>query len=127
MSSVLGAVIATFITVPYLVFFVVKKSIYKVTRKKRKAFKISTDVTTFFLFFSIERMTVEIWGQSYYWVLILLFISGCVMITVMIWKNDLDLSMGKIFRLNWRLQFLLLTFGYFSLMTYGIIERILEA
>jgi hypothetical protein len=113
--------------VPYLVFFVVKKSIYKVTRKKRKAFKISTDVTTFFLFFSIERMTVEIWGQSYYWVLILLFISGCVMITVMIWKNDLDLSMGKIFRLNWRLQFLLLTFGYFSLMTYGIIERILEA
>ncbi|MFD1357435.1 DUF3397 domain-containing protein [Fictibacillus halophilus] len=127
MSSVLGAVIATFITVPYLVFFVVKKSIYKVTRKKRKAFKISTDVTTFFLFLSIERMTVEIWGQSYYWVLILLFISGCVMITVMIWKNDLDLSMGKIFRLNWRLQFLLLTFGYFSLMTYGIIERILEA
>lgn len=127
MSSVLGAVIATFITVPYLVFFVVKKSIYKVTRKKRKAFKISTDVTTFFLFLSIERMTVEIWDQSYYWVLILLFISGCVMITVMIWKNDLDLSMGKIFRLNWRLQFLLLTFSYFSLMTYGIIERILEA
>lgn len=127
MSSVLGAVIATFITVPYLVFFVVKKSIYKVTKKKRKAFKVSTDVTTFFLFLSIERMTVEIWGQSYYWVLILLFITGCVMFTLFIWKNDLDLSLGKIFRLNWRLQFLILTFGYITLMTYGIIERILEA
>ena len=127
MSSILGAVIATFVTVPYLVFFVVKKSIYKVTKKKRKAFKVSTDITTFFLFLSIERMTVEIWGQSYYWVLILLFISGCVIFTLLIWKNDLDLSLGKIFRLNWRLQFLILTFGYFSLMTYGIIDRILEA
>jgi Ca2+/Na+ antiporter len=127
LSSVLGAVIATFITVPYLVFFIVNKSIYKVTRKKRKAHKISTDVTTFFLFFAIERMTVEIWGQSYYWVLIMLFITGCVMFTIYIWKNDLDLSLGKIFRLNWRLQFLLLTFGYFSLLTYGIIDRILAA
>ncbi|RZT23046.1 DUF3397 domain-containing protein [Fictibacillus sp. BK138] len=127
MSSVLGAVIATFITVPYLVFFIVKKSIHKVTKKKRKAFKVSTDITTFFLFLSVERMTVEIWGQSYYWVLILLFISGCVMFTLLIWKNDLDLSLGKIFRLNWRLQFLILTCGYFSLMTYGIIDRILEA
>ncbi|ANX12179.1 hypothetical protein ABE41_009180 [Fictibacillus arsenicus] len=127
MSSVFGAVLASFITVPFLVFFVVNMSIYKVTRKKRKAFKISTDVTTLFLFLSIERMTVEIWGQSYYWVLIILFISGCVLFTLLIWKNDLDMPLGKIFRLNWRLQFLLLTFGYFSLMAYGIIDRILKA
>jgi Ca2+/Na+ antiporter len=126
LSSVLGAVIATLITVPYLVLFIVKMTIYKFTRKRRKALKASTDATTFFLFFAIERMTIEIWGQSYYWVLIILFIAGCVMFTLFIWKNDLDLSIRKIIRLNWRLQFLLLTIGYFSLMTYGIIVRILE-
>lgn len=127
MSSVLGAVIATFITVPYLVYFLVHMSIYKLTRKKRKAHKISTDLTTFFLFLAIERMTVEIWGKSYYWVLILFFIAGCLMFTLFIWKNDLDLSLGKIIKLNWRLQFLLLTIGYFSLIAYGIINRIFEA
>jgi Ca2+/Na+ antiporter len=126
LSSVLGAVIATLITVPYLVLFIVKMTIYKFTRKRRKALKAGTDATTFFLFFAIERMTIEIWGQSYYWVLIILFIAGCVMFTLFIWKNDLDLSIRKIIRLNWRLQFLLLTIGYFSLMTYGIIVRILE-
>jgi Protein of unknown function (DUF3397) len=126
LSSVLGAVIATFITVPYLVLFIVKKTIYKVTLKKRKALKAGTDATTFFLFLAIERMTFEIWGQSYYWVLIILFIAGCLIFTLFIWKNDLELSIGKIIRLNWRLQFLLLTIGYFSLMAYGIIVRILE-
>lgn len=127
MSNVIGAVLATFITVPYIVFFIVHKSMYKMTRKKRKAFKASTDVTTFFLFLAIERMTVEIWGNSYYWVLILLFIGGCLIFTLFIWKNDLDLSIGKIIRLNWRLQFLLLSIGYFSLLTFGIIDRIFSA
>jgi energy-converting hydrogenase Eha subunit A len=127
LSNVIGAVLATFITVPYIVFFIVHMSMYKMTRKKRKAFKTSTDVTTFFLFLAIERMTVEIWGNSYYWVLILLFIAGCLIFTLFIWKNDLDLSIGKIIRMNWRLQFLLLSIGYFSLLTFGIIDRILSA
>jgi asparagine N-glycosylation enzyme membrane subunit Stt3 len=127
LSNVIGAVLATFITVPYIVFFIVHMSMYRMTRKKRKALKISTDVTTFFLFLAIERMTVEIWGNSYYWVLILLFIGGCLIFTLFIWKNDLDLSIGKIIRMNWRLQFLLLSIGYFSLLTFGIIDRILSA
>jgi asparagine N-glycosylation enzyme membrane subunit Stt3 len=127
LSNVIGAVLATFITVPYIVFFIVHMSMYRKTRKKRKALKISTDVTTFFLFLAIERMTVEIWGNSYYWVLILLFIAGCLIFTLFIWKNDLDLSIGKIIRMNWRLQFLLLSIGYFSLLTFGIIDRILSA
>ncbi|MBY6036197.1 DUF3397 domain-containing protein [Fictibacillus nanhaiensis] len=126
MSSVLGAIIATLITVPYIVFFIVNKSVYKLTGKRKKAFKTGTDFTTFFLFIAIERMSVEIWGQSYYWVLILLFLTGCLLFTLFIWKNDIELSVGKILTLNWRLQFLILSFGYFLLMTYGIIDRILE-
>lgn len=126
MISVLGAIIATLITVPYIVFFLVNKSIYTLTKKKRKAFKAGTDSTTLFLFLAIERMTVEIWGQSYYWILLLLFLSGCLLFTYVIWKNELDLSIGKILRLNWRLQFLVLSIGYFSLMTYGIVSRILD-
>jgi hypothetical protein len=99
---------------------------YKMTRKKKKAFKAGIDSTTFFLFLAIERMTFEIWGQSYYWVLIVVFITGCFIFTFIIWKNDIDLTLKKIVRLNWRLQFLILTIGYFSLMTYGIFQRILE-
>jgi Ca2+/Na+ antiporter len=126
LASVVGAIIATLITVPYIVFFLVNKSMLKLTKKRRKAFKAGVDCTTFFLFFAIERMTVEIWGQSYYWILLLLFLSGCLLFTYVIWKNELDLSIRKILRLNWRLQFLVLSIGYFSLMTYGVISRILD-
>ncbi|MFG6497458.1 DUF3397 domain-containing protein [Fictibacillus sp. UD] len=126
MISILGAIIATLITVPYIVFVLVNKSIYKLTKKKSKAFKAGIDSTTFFLFFTIERMTVEIWGQSYYEILLLLFLSGCLLFTYVIWKYEVDLSIGKILRLNWRLQFLILTIGYFSLMSYGIVSRILD-
>ncbi|MCM3717264.1 DUF3397 family protein [Fictibacillus phosphorivorans] len=105
MSSVIGSVMATCITGPYLVLFFVNKSIYQITKKK--AFKVSSDITTFFLFLSIERMTVVIWGQSYYWVLILLFVTGSVVFSLLSWKNDLHLALLKIFRLNWRLQFLI--------------------
>ncbi|MBN3555117.1 DUF3397 domain-containing protein [Fictibacillus nanhaiensis] len=126
MTSVVGAIVATLITVPYIVFFLVNKSMLKVTKKRRKAFKAGVDSTTLFLFFAIERMTVEIWGHSYYWILILVFLFGCLFFTYVIWKNDLELSIGKILRLNWRLHFLVLSIGYFSLMTYGIISRILD-
>ncbi|MGM0803285.1 MAG: DUF3397 domain-containing protein [Bacillota bacterium] len=126
LASVLGAIIATLITVPYIVFFLVNKSMLKLTKKRKKAFKAGVDSTTLFLFFAIERMTIEIWGHSYYWILLLVFLFGCLLFTYVIWKNDLDLSIGKILRLNWRLQFLVLSIGYFSLMTYGIVLRILD-
>jgi hypothetical protein len=125
--NVIGAFIATLITVPYIVYFLVNKSIYKLTKKKSKAIKAGTDSTTFFLFLAIERMTIEIWGQSYYWILLLLFLGGCILFTYVIWKKDLELSISKILRLNWRLQFLILSIGYFSLITYGVISRIFDA
>jgi len=125
--NVIGAIIATLITVPYIVYFLVNKSIYKLTKKKSKAIKAGTDSTTFFLFLAIERMTIEIWGQSYYWILLLLFLGGCILFTYVIWKKDLELSISKILRLNWRLQFLILSIGYFSLITYGVISRIFDA
>ncbi|GGB57379.1 DUF3397 domain-containing protein [Fictibacillus barbaricus] len=127
MLNVIGAFIATLITVPYIVYFLVNKSIYKLTKKKSKAIKAGTDSTTFFLFLAIERMTIEIWGQSYYWILLLLFLGGCILFTYVIWKKDLELSISKILRLNWRLQFLILSIGYFSLITYGVISRIFDA
>jgi hypothetical protein len=125
--NVIGAFIAALITVPYIVYFLVNKSIYKLTKKKSKAIKAGTDSTTFFLFLAIERMTIEIWGQSYYWILLLLFLGGCILFTYVIWKKDLELSISKILRLNWRLQFLILSIGYFSLITYGVISRIFDA
>jgi hypothetical protein len=126
LSYVLAAIWATFVTIPYIVFFLVKYSTYQLTKKRKKAFKIGTDITTFFLFLAIERMMAEIWGHSYYWILILLFLLGCVIFTIIIWKMELELSIRKIVRMNWRLQFLILSAGYFMLMTYGIIKRILE-
>jgi hypothetical protein len=126
LSAFLGAVLATLVTVPYIVFFIVNASIFKMTRKRKLAFKAGTDLTTFFLFISIERMTVEIWGHSFYWVLIFLFLSGCFFITIIMWKSELDLSLVKIVRMNWRLQFLILTIGYFSLIVYGVLKRIFE-
>jgi hypothetical protein len=126
LSTFLGALLATMVTIPYIVFFVVNTILFKMTRKRKMAFKAGTDLTTFFLFLSVERMTYEIWGHSYYWVLIFLFLGGCFAITVIIWKNKLELSFLKIVKMNWRLQFLILTIGYFSLLTYGVIKRILE-
>jgi hypothetical protein len=122
----LGAILATLVTIPYLVFFLARYCTYKITKKRKSALRAGFDLTTLFLFFAVERMMAEIWGQSYYWILILLFLAGCLIFTIIIWKMDLELSIRKIMRMNWRLQFLLLSAGYFSLMAYGMIKRIME-
>jgi hypothetical protein len=122
-----GGVLGIFAAAPFLLYFLVYTSFKLHTRKLRKSAVIARDVTTFALFFSVYRLTEVIFREPYYWALALIFLGGCIGVSIVLWKLEKEITLGKLMKINWRLQFLLLSAAYAGLVLFGIYDRILSA
>ncbi|MFC0188999.1 DUF3397 domain-containing protein [Fictibacillus aquaticus] len=127
MATFTGGVLGIFAAAPFLMYFLVYVSFKRQTRKLRKSAVIARDVTTFTLFFSVHRLTEVIFNEPFYWALALIFLSGCIGVSVVLWKLEKEITFGKLMKINWRLQFLLMSAAYAGLIVFGIYDRILSA
>jgi len=52
-NNILQIILSTFLLLPYLVFLLMFYTVYKLTKKPKRAFGVAADITTFFLFLAV--------------------------------------------------------------------------
>ncbi|WP_257350564.1 DUF3397 domain-containing protein [Pseudalkalibacillus decolorationis] len=124
--DILAGSLATLVTAPLLVWFIIYGSMKKLTHKKKKSFHFASDITTFFLIASVLSIAHTIWNHSLLWpiMVLLLLIFSCI--TWLYWKQDKDIELIKIIKTAWRFNFLLFFMCYLLLCAYGLITRIIS-
>lgn len=114
----------TFFTVaPFISFFVLWMIFYVVYKQKKKATELAMDVTVVFLIIVVSAMYNEIFNSKLgFWIIALCFLlaTGLIGNAQNRLKGRLDFS--KIYKIVWRVGFVVLACFYVLFMIVGIIK-----
>ncbi|MFC7372068.1 DUF3397 domain-containing protein [Fictibacillus iocasae] len=124
MATFAGGVLGIFAAAPFLLYMIVHAFMKRRTKKHRRPAVAARDATTFVLFLSVYRLNVEIFHKPFVWGMLLAFLIGCIGVSIVLWKMEKEITAWKLLKINWRLQFLILSAAYACLIVYGIIDRI---
>jgi hypothetical protein len=124
MGDIVAHVLAAFVTMPLLAFFLVYFFARKLIKGKKKSFYLAVNVSTLFFIVAVHFLIVALWGKSYLWIIVIFLLIVNILFAIGYWRKKGDLHIVVIFRLFWRFSFLLFSSLYFSLLLYGIIIRV---
>jgi len=102
---------------PWLVFIVIF-ALMKIIRQGKRAFGLAADVTTFFLLFSIPQLTKQFFDLNIgvlTWIVAVIFL---MIMTTVHWRTQPNIHFLSVFKLTWRILFLLYVIIY--LVLWGI-------
>ncbi|MBD8003926.1 DUF3397 domain-containing protein [Bacillus norwichensis] len=123
MGTIFSSAAALFITVPLLFYILVFTIVKQLTRNHKKALNAAIYLTTFVLVISVHFLIMAIWESSYLFVIILFMLVTAVFFTFLHWKTREEIIYGRVFAGYLRLNFLMFSFFYISLLLFGIITR----
>ncbi|WP_442599399.1 DUF3397 domain-containing protein [Neobacillus sp. D3-1R] len=124
MTNIISSILAVFITIPILAYFVIFILSKQFTKNHRKSVHFASDGSTIFFILSVHFLILSIWEKSFLWV-IFIFLMSCAMIfVIMNWKIKGEIVFRRIFKGFWRFSFLIFLFAYFGLMIYGVIQKV---
>jgi hypothetical protein len=124
MGELFAHLIAAFVTMPLLSFFLVYYSARKLLKRKRKSFYAAVNVSTLFFIIAVHFLATVLSGKSYLWHIVFFLLIMHMLIAVGYWRKKEDFHFSAVFRLFWRANFLLFSSLYFSLLVYGMIVRV---
>lgn len=126
MNNILQIIISTFLLLPYLVFLLMFYTVYKLTKKPKRAFGVAADITTFFLFLAVPiaiEALFEVKTMIYFFCFAILI---SVIITIQDWKTKKEIELVPLLRKIWRFLFLLLSVCYIIVFCIGLILKIIH-
>ena len=126
MASIFSTIIAIFVMIPFLGYFISFILAKEIMKSHRKAVHVAIDITTFLLIVSVHFIVIAIWQTSYLWIIFLVICVVGVLFAIMYWKTKGEIDYPKVLRGFWRVNFLLFFTAYITLMVTGLILRILE-
>lgn len=116
--------IFTFLAVaPFISFFILWLVFFSIYKERKKATTMAMDVTTLFLVISVSAMYNEVFNSGIgFWLIALFFLlaTGLTGNAQHRLKGQLDFM--KIYKVVWRLGFLLLSLLYIIFAIIGIIK-----
>ncbi len=119
-------ILATFITLPILFFYLVYFVTVKMNKNKKRAFRLAVDLSTIFFILATNFIIKEIWDVSLFWVIIVVMLMIAIVFTIIHWKLAEDILLSKMLRGIWRFHFLLFFALYIILSLYGLIFKIYQ-
>lgn len=124
MIDVISGLFATIVTVPFIALIGIYYVTYVISKNKKKSFHMTVDISTFFFIIAVATLMFVIWERSFLWI-ICLFLVGVAMIIIFIqWKVFEEIKFRKFWKGYWRINFLLFSTSYVTLLIYGLIRRI---
>ena len=126
MNNILQIIISTFLLLPYLVFLLMFYTVYKLTKKPKRAFGVAADITTFFLLLAVPiaiEALFEVKTMIYFFCFAILI---SVIITIQDWKTKKEIELVPLLRKIWRFLFLLLSVCYIIVFCIGLILKIIH-
>ena len=111
---------------PVLIFVLVFFIGRKVNIKGMHAFGVASDVTTFFLFFSVPLAIRAVWQVNVGVFLVIAAIFMAMIFTYVDWRTKKEIEVKALLRKIWRFLFLLLSAAYIIICVVGIIQSLVE-
>ncbi|QUG40993.1 DUF3397 family protein [Psychrobacillus sp. INOP01] len=119
-------VLSVFVIYPIVVFLVVFLFCKFILHKRKKSIGIASDVSTFFLYFSITNLFFFIFLKEIGWYLVIFSIILATIMTYLEWRTKKEIEVIPLLRKIWRLLFLLLCSLYALLWLFGVIRYVLS-
>ncbi|WNS77071.1 DUF3397 domain-containing protein [Bacillus sp. DTU_2020_1000418_1_SI_GHA_SEK_038] len=124
MISFFSSIIATFVTIPLLGYFLVFIICKQVTKQHKKSVHMALDVSTFLFIISVHYLILAIWEQSFLWVIFLSLLVLAIIFVLLHWKIKHEINLPLVFRGFWRFNFLLFFTAYVVLTVIGLIQSV---
>ncbi|OEC02660.1 hypothetical protein GY31_06350 [Lysinibacillus sphaericus] len=126
MKDILHIVISVIIFCPVLLFVIVYAVSRKVNIRGTHAFGAASDVTTFWLFFSVPLAIGALWGVNVGALLVMLAIVLAIVFTYVDWRTKKEIEVKPLLRKIWRFLFLVLSTAYLLICLVGMIQSVVE-
>jgi hypothetical protein len=124
MFNVISSFIATLITIPILVYFLIFVISKSFTKNHRKAVHLALDFSTIFFILSVHFLVFTIWEKSYLWVIFIFMLCCAIIFVIINWKIKGEIVLRLFLKGFWRFSFIVFFVAYIGLTVYGIIERV---
>jgi len=125
-KDILHIVISVIIFCPVLLFVIVYAVSRKVNIRGTHAFGAASDVTTFWLFFSVPLAIGALWGVNVGALLVMLAIVLAIVFTYVDWRTKKEIEVKPLLRKIWRFLFLVLSAAYLLICLVGMIQSVVE-
>lgn len=126
MKEILHILISVLIFCPVLIFLVIFFIGRKIKIKGTHAFGAASDITTFFLFFSVPLAVGAVWQVNVGMTLVIAAILMAMIFTYIDWRTKKEIEVSALLRKIWRFLFLLLSAAYIIICVVGIIQSLVE-
>ena len=111
---------------PVLIFLIVFFIGRKIKIKGIRAFGLASDITTFFLFFSVPLAIRAVWQVNVGLILVIAAIVMAIIFTYIDWRTKKEIEVSALLRKIWRFLFLLLSAAYSVVCVVGIIQSLMD-
>lgn len=118
-------VLSVCVIYPIVVFLVVFLFCKFILQKRKKSIGIASDISTFFLYFSVTNLFSFVFLKEVGWYLVIFSIILATIITYLEWRSKKEIEVIPLLRKIWRLLFLLLCCLYAFLWLFGVIRYVL--
>ncbi|WP_053584454.1 DUF3397 domain-containing protein [Lysinibacillus contaminans] len=126
MKEFLHILISIMIFCPVLIFVLVFFIGRKIKIKGTHAFGAASDVTTFFLFFSVPLAIGAVWQVNVGVFVVIVAVFMAMIFTYVDWRTKKEIEVKALLRKIWRFLFLLLSAAYIIICVVGIIQSLVE-
>ena len=126
MKDLLHMVISIMIFCPVLIFLIVFFIGRKIKIKGIRAFGLASDITTFFLFFSVPLAIKAVWQVNVGMILVIAAIVMAIIFTYIDWRTKKEIEVSALLRKIWRFLFLMLSAAYSIVCVVGIIQSLMD-
>ncbi|WP_100404575.1 DUF3397 domain-containing protein [Bacillus solitudinis] len=126
MSNAFAWFLATLITVPILAWYFFYIVTVKLTKNKQRSIRFAADCSCVLFMASVYFILLELSGQSFFWMILMLFFLIAFIFTVIHWKVAEDIYTGKLLRGIWRFNFIVFFSLYIVLSGFGLFLRIFK-
>ncbi|MBS4211950.1 MULTISPECIES: DUF3397 domain-containing protein [Neobacillus] len=123
MSSILSTLLTLLFIMPFLGFLLVFLVFKLITNDTRKSVHHALDYSTILFIISVHFLVKTIWGNSFFWIILLVMIFIAIIFVVVHWKVKDEIILTKVMKGFWRFNFLLFFLAYISLTLFGVIHR----
>lgn len=124
MISGLAFIIALFSTLPIVTWALLLVVFTILLRKKRQAFNIATDITTFFAVCAWISLSKKLWNLPIDGFAGLGILVIALIYTLIFWRVYQDFDLKKLIKGIWRSTFLIFMASDLFLCVYGIIDQV---
>jgi hypothetical protein len=126
MISIIGSILAFFVTFPLLITFIVYYFVNKTLQDKRRAVYKTVNWTTIFYIISTGILLDVIFGNSFSSVILIIAFLLLSISAFIQWKVKGEILFQVVLKGFWRLSFLLFGFTYIALIIVGLTIRFVQ-